>query len=108
MPRFVVLEHCLPPGHARDLHWDLMLEAPGGLRTWALSAAPASGAQIAAEQLPPHRIEFLDYQGPVSGGRGSVQRWDQGSFRWLVDVPQRVEIHFQGSRLSGRAVLEQL
>jgi hypothetical protein len=106
MPRFVVLEHCLPPDDARGLHWDLMLEAPPALRTWALSAAPAADGKITARQLPPHRIEYLDYQGPVSGNRGSVRRWDQGVFRWLMDEPDRLEIHLDGERLAGRAVLQ--
>jgi hypothetical protein len=106
MPRFVVLEHCLPPDDARGLHWDLMLEAPPALRTWALSAAPAADGKITARQLPPHRIEYLNYEGPVSGNRGSVRRWDQGVFRWLMDEPDRLEIHLDGERLAGRAVLQ--
>ena len=106
MPRFVVLEHCLPADAARGLHWDLMLEAPPALRTWALSAAPAMHGEIAAEQLPPHRMEYLDYEGPISGGRGSVRRWDQGTFRWLMDQGDRLEVHFEGERLIGRARLQ--
>ena len=76
------------------------------LRTWALSVEPTKQVEIAAEQLPPHRIEYLDYQGPVSGNRGTVAL-DQGLFRWLIDQSDRVEIHFDGQRLIGRAVLQQ-
>lgn len=106
MPRFVVLEHRLPPSHARGLHWDLMLETPPTLRTWALSSAPARQVEIAAEPLAPHRLEYLDYEGPISGDRGTVERWDQGTFRWLSDEPDRVEVQFAGERLVGRAILE--
>jgi len=28
--------------------------------------------------LAPHRRAYLDYQGPISGGRGTVQRVDRG------------------------------
>lgn len=76
------------------------------LRTWALSAAPARQVDIAAELLPPHRPEYLDYEGPVSGNRGTVERWDQGEFHWLSDEPDRVEVVFAGQRLEGRAMLE--
>ncbi|HEX3657257.1 MAG TPA: DNA polymerase ligase N-terminal domain-containing protein [Pirellulales bacterium] len=106
MPRFVVLEHRLPPSDARGLHWDLMLETPPALRTWALSMAPARQVEIAAEALAPHRMEYLDYEGPVSGDRGAVERWDQGAFRWLSDEPDCVEVEFAGERLVGRAVIE--
>ena len=105
MPRYVVLQHRLPPSHERGLHWDLMLETPPVLRTWALSAAPARQAAIAAEALPPHRVEYLDYEGPVSGNRGMVERWDCGEFHWLSDEADRIEVVFAGQRLTGRAVL---
>jgi hypothetical protein len=106
MPRFVVLEHRLPAADARGLHWDLMLETPPVLRTWALSMAPARQVEIGAEALAPHRIEYLDYEGPVAGDRGTVERWDQGTFRWICDEADRVEGEFAGQRLVGRAVLE--
>ena len=107
MPRFVVLEHRLPPSDARGgLHWDLMLETPPVLRTWALSAAPARQVEIAVEPLPPHRLAYLDYQGPISGDRGTVERWDRGEFRWLSDELDRLEVAFAGQRLAGRAILE--
>ena len=35
MPRFVILEHDYP-----ELHWDLMLETAGALRTWRLLRPP--------------------------------------------------------------------
>ena len=70
MPRFVVLEHVRP----EDRHWDLMLESGDALATWALKHSPDSAQPIAAEQLPDHRLAYLDYEGPISGGRGAVTR----------------------------------
>jgi hypothetical protein len=69
MPRFVILEHDHP-----ELHWDFMLEAGAVLRTWRLAAPPALGQVVAAAASFDHRLLYLDYEGPVSGGRGTVRR----------------------------------
>ena len=101
MPRFVVLTHDHP-----FLHWDLMLEAGTALRTWRLHEPPDAAGSIAAEALPEHRHEYLTYEGPVSGGRGEVRRWDAGEFTLLADTAERVEAQLEGSRLRGLALLE--
>src|SRR4051794_23553598 len=63
MPRFVLLRHETPAGSERPTHFDLMLEHNGVLRTWALSGLPAAGEPLLAEQLPDHRLAYLDYEG---------------------------------------------
>lgn len=73
--RFVILEHDHP-----HLHWDLMLEEADGLRTWRLPSPEFSNEEMEAVALPPHRKEYLDYEGPVSGGRGVVKRVKAGTF----------------------------
>jgi hypothetical protein len=108
--RFVVLRHETPPDSARPTHWDFMLETPQGLRTWALAAQPDGGAWIAAESLADHRAEYLTFEGPLSGGRGTVEQWDAGSFRWQQgEVAEgdeaEIVVQLSGSRLRGRAVL---
>ncbi len=95
MPRFVVLEHDHPV-----LHWDLMLEAGEGLRTWRLASTPFGETwAIAAEPLPDHRLAYLEYEGPVSGNRGHVKRWDTGEFVNVGPDTWR----FLGQRLQGVA-----
>lgn len=89
MPRFVVLIHDYP-----ILHWDLMLEDGEALRTWRLAEEPAAGAEIAAEALPPHRHAYLDYEGPVSGGRGSVTRFAAGHYSLREEPPGEIRIEF--------------
>jgi hypothetical protein len=101
MPRFVLLEHDHP-----HLHWDFMLAAGGVLRTWRLDAPPAPGHLGTATRLSDHRLAYLDYEGPVSGGRGTVRRWERGTFDWLVDDPDRVAVRLEGERLRGVARLE--
>jgi hypothetical protein len=101
MPRFAVLEHDHP-----TLHWDLFLEAGDVLRSWRLTAPPRPDAPFAAEATADHRKLYLDYEGPVSGGRGRVVRWDAGSFDWLEATDEVVRVSLQGGRLVG--VLELL
>jgi hypothetical protein len=79
MPRYVILTHDHP-----FPHWDFMLEAEGVLRTWRLLAEPAARQSVPAERLADHRLAYLDYEGPVSGGRGSVARWDHGTYDTVV------------------------
>ncbi len=98
MPRFVILEHDHPV-----LHWDLMLQEGDVLRTWRLAEPPSGGAfTIAAEPLPDHRLIYLDYEGPVSGGRGIVKRWDGGKYECIDDN----QWSFAGLRLRGVAEME--
>jgi hypothetical protein len=104
MPRFVILEHDHP-----QLHWDLLLECGPVLRAWRLLAAPQPGRTVPAQPSFDHRPFYLDYEGPVGGGRGQVKRWDGGSFRWLTPAAGeagRVEVLLAGQRLQGPARLE--
>ncbi len=103
MPRYVILEHDHP-----ELHWDFMLESGGVLRTWRLRAPPQPGHALTARQSFDHRLFYLEYEGPISGGRGRVSRWDGGNFSWQVEEPDRLAVHLEGQRLQGRAVLERV
>ena len=101
MPRFVILEHDWP-----HRHWDLMLEAGSVLRTWRLAAPLTTGVDVAVEQIGDHRLHYLDFEGPVSGNRGSVVRWDDGVFDWQRDDDQAVAIQLAGSRCRGVLEIE--
>ncbi|MEX0725219.1 MAG: DNA polymerase ligase N-terminal domain-containing protein [Planctomycetaceae bacterium] len=100
MPRYVVLTHDHPA-----LHWDLMLECGDVLRTWRLNTPPVEGEIVLAEAIPDHRRMYLDYEGPVSHNRGTVSRWDCGSYEGDVDDDNRIEIDVRGEKLSGRLSL---
>jgi hypothetical protein len=104
MPRFVILEHDHP-----FLHWDLMLEGEGVLFTWRLDALPEAGKTVAAERIGDHRVRYLDYEGPVSGGRGSVRRVEWGSFSWVSDaevLTNFCHVQLSGNRIGGSLRLE--
>jgi DNA polymerase ligase (LigD)-like protein len=102
MSRFVVLTHDHP-----KLHWDFMLEREGVLRTWRLAQPPDTQGVIRAEALPDHRIAYLDYEGPVSRNRGTVQRWDAGTYETVKSTRQGLAVDLAGEKLAGVIALRQ-
>ncbi|MCG6155579.1 DNA polymerase ligase N-terminal domain-containing protein [Rubinisphaera margarita] len=117
MPRFVILEHDHP-----FLHWDLMFEAGTVLRTWRLTRplgsnpAPsehdlhrtAEVTRIPAEELPDHRMHYLDYEGPVSRNRGSVKQVESGWFHLLSATADCWELRLEGNHASGFVSLNRI
>jgi hypothetical protein len=103
MPRFVILEHDHPVRH-----WDLMLESESVLRTWRLAVPLGPGAAIAAEAVFDHRLLYLDYEGPISGDRGRVVRWERGTFKGPIQVEPLLVVRLEGERLRGVLRLEQV
>ena len=102
MPRFVILSHDHP-----FPHWDLMLEVGSVLRTWRLREIPRPGQAVLAESLGDHRIAYLDYEGPVSGGRGRVVRWDAGTFDLIAEGTGFLRMKLVGQKLCGEAGIQQ-
>lgn len=99
--QFVLLRHDLP----QHLHWDFMIEAGQALATWRLEADPGQlatpGAVLSAERLADHRLAYMDYEGPISGGRGSVTRIDRG-YCEILDLTDRLwTVRLAGSILTG-------
>ncbi len=98
MRRFVILEH------ARDgIHWDVMVEVePGGdLRTWTIDAEPCPGRDLPARALPDHRRAYLTFEGEISGNRGTVRRWDEGTCEVEAWEPGLVRLVLDGRQLLG-------
>ena len=104
MPRFVILRHDSPRGE----HFDFMLEAGGVLKTWALPRAPEAGIEMDCEALVDHRLAYLDYEGPISGDRGVVTRWDCGTYTLEHQNEQEWAVTLAGDRLAGQATLLRL
>lgn len=105
MPRFVVLHHQTPPNYPRPPHWDLMLEQDGLLASWALPTAPKIGSVFNAEILKDHRLEFLDFEGPLDGDRGHVSRHDAGTYETLAENASRLVIRLKGKKVDGRVTI---
>jgi len=86
MPRYVLLHHDWPTPH-----WDLFLEAGCVLRAWRLLESPRPDVDIPATANRDHRLHYLDYEGPVSGGRGTVTRIAEGSYEGELGETWRVK-----------------
>jgi hypothetical protein len=92
-----------------------MLEKGDVLETWALDELPCSWIKLAddlqvadsntvnVERLADHRLAYLDYEGPVSGDRGSVRRLDTGTFKALSDSQTYALV---GELIRGRITLQ--
>lgn len=78
--RFVILKHTV-----NELtHFDLMLAIAGQeqLRTYQLARWRLDvGEACAAPRIGDHRRAYLEYEGEVSGGRGSVKRVQAGTWQ---------------------------
>lgn len=98
--RFAVLHHNHPFSH-----WDLLLETPSGCWTWRLLDSPEAAQVLRAERIADHRPFYLDYEGPVSGDRGSVAQYDAGTWIWVTATASRVTGFADGRQWHGRVIL---
>jgi hypothetical protein len=98
--RFVVLEHVW-----NGVHWDLMLDTGESLQTWAIDAPIVPGRALPARKLGDHRRAYLEYEGEISGNRGSVRRVEQGTYEVEVWTDDRVVVRLFGAQLVGTAEL---
>jgi hypothetical protein len=98
--RFAVLRHDHP-----SIHWDLLLESGPICRTWRLLDDPAGPGPWRAEAIGDHRLFYLDYEGPVSGGRGHVTAWDRGDFDEIIATESLVRVQCRGTKWRGELTL---
>ena len=101
MPRFVILTHDHP-----YLHWDLLLEQEESLKSWRILKEPDSQTSLEVEPLPDHRMMYLDYEGSVSGNRGTVSQWDKGEFEWISKEEDFFEFLLKGSKLNAKVIIQ--
>ncbi len=99
---FVLLEHQTDSG----LHWDLMIEMPGRerLATWRLASNPIAltDESMNAQPIGDHRRIYLEYEGELSDGRGSVARVDAGGSKVVEQSDERIVMELDGHELRGR------
>jgi hypothetical protein len=99
--RFVILEH-----FHEGVHYDLMFESGGVLKTWKLAEPPRAGSAQPALLSFDHRLMYLDHEGPISGDRGHVIRWDQGTYDGSLADASLIRIRLSGRRLKGEIELQ--
>lgn len=97
MPRFAILSHDHP-----FVHWDVLFEDGASCLTWRLLSSPELDQTVwPAERIADHRLLYLDYEGPVSGGRGVVSQWDKGDFEWKSRSDHRFVCALDGQKWQG-------
>lgn len=101
--RFAILEH-----HHQGVHWDMMIEDGESLRTWAVDAPIEAGVELPARELLAHRQIYLEYEGAISGGRGTVRRWDAGTCEVREWGESWVLVDLRGSQLVGEIELRRV
>lgn len=67
----------------RQNHYDFLLESAGFFITIELSALPWEIAIVRGKVLSPHRLEYWDLEGPISGNRGCVKRITRGNYQMV-------------------------
>lgn len=85
-----------------------MIEVGDALRTWALADEPRAGATFDAVALADHRLAYLTYEGPVSKDRGSVTRWDEGSYEVLEELADCLRLRLHGGKFAGVVTLKEV
>src|SRR5688572_25246484 len=94
--RYVVLWH-----HGIDEpHFDLMFETSPGSRlaTWRARQWPLR-TRVTIEHIADHRREYLDYEGPLSGDRGAVNRIARGTHTLSSDHPVLLVVHLDNGQV---------
>ena len=101
---FVLLEHTTREG----VHWDFIIQVPAreSLPTWRLLQDPlTTPGDIPAEPIADHPPHFLDYEGPLREGRGSVRRLDRGAATVMSFDSPNLRAELTGNHLSGEVYI---
>lgn len=92
MPRAALLLHQTPDGAS---HIDFLLARARGadspLAAFRLDTRPDTaplGAILRAVRLPDHRARYLDFEGDIGAGRGSISRLARGVGRIIAETDQ--------------------
>ena len=105
----VQLRHELPDG-SWHIDWLLGTDQAGrqpliAFRLPSSIDELAGNEELQAERIADHRPVYLSYEGPISGGRGSVKRLSRGRITaWRQTQDQwDLTVIWQGSAKGGRA-----
>lgn len=84
--RFVLLRHEMPALEKLESHWDLMLELTSSLLTFQCLQLPpktpfGQSFNLETLRIADHRMRYLEYEGPISKGRGTVFQVAKGRFQ---------------------------
>ena len=71
------------------------------MQAWEFRESPFTVTRQRVESLPNHRRAYLDYEGPISGDRGSVRRVAAGMFELLHESPTEWVARLLGDTIDG-------
>ncbi|GJM25293.1 MAG: hypothetical protein DHS20C16_17080 [Phycisphaerae bacterium] len=80
-----------------------MVEQNDSLATWQLLKDPTINptAKIEARRVADHRKAYLEYEGPVSHGRGIVKQIESGTCIVEESTSTACTVELEGTRLTG-------
>jgi DNA ligase D-like protein (predicted 3'-phosphoesterase) len=98
---------------ASHLHYDLRLEEEGVLKSWAIPKLPPQkeGIRRLAVETEDHPMGYEKFEGVIPAGEygaGTVEIWDQGTYRPEQSLPEKRIFEIQGHKLKGRYALIRL
>ena len=97
--RFVIQKHSKA---GNGTHWDLMLENANSLLTWRITTLPSGeNKAINGVKIFDHDKKFLNYEGPVNNGKGSVKIYDSGKYQILEKQECYWTLRLAGRNISG-------
>jgi len=98
MPAVVLLLHQQPDGSS---HFDWLIARPGcpgdSLLSYRVGTRPDDPgcSALTAEPIPDHRPFYLTYEGPITGGRGTVSRLARGTLAGAQLARDRVVLEIR-------------
>src|SRR5687767_7186762 len=105
-PLYVVQKHA-----ARRLHYDFRLELDGTLKSWAVPNGPTNevGVKRLAVHVEDHPLDYAHFEGVIPKGHygaGTVEIWDEGTWRPTADPRKgyrkgHLQFELEGKRLHG-------
>ncbi len=101
MPEFVILKHI-----ADSVHYDVMFEKDGTLKTFTVRSEPDGSEDCEIEQRFDHPLKFLDFEGGLPRAPGRAERWDRGEYEILEWRENLIELNCRGEKWNGRITLK--
>ena len=106
--RFIIHDHI-----TKDRHYDLMIETGDDLLiTWRIMPADLEmlikGNEVKISRILDHEKYFLDFEGDLSSGKGSVSIYDQGNSRIIKNLTDTFVFELSGQIFQGRIELFQV
>jgi DNA ligase D-like protein (predicted 3'-phosphoesterase) len=98
---YVIQKH-----NASHLHYDLRLEMEDVLKSWAVPKTPPinPGEKRLAVSVEDHPVDYATFEGVIPEGEygaGSVEIWDNGTYKLLERTDRKIAIDINGKRLQG-------